>query len=141
MDYAKFFTIFGLPQRMILHVYRVSGIAHSQHMFFWEDFRAAHPDIEMSAENLRTMFLNDVIDDEEHYKYLKDEVIRYFNPTFYQQKLGSLDDPTESDDFLLDVPKHADTGNQNFEEMDEYVNGKFDMVLSGLLSTKENPDR
>ncbi|XP_055526056.1 uncharacterized protein LOC129718884 [Wyeomyia smithii] len=133
MDSASSFTIFGtddeprLPQRMILHVYRVSGILDAQNLFFWEAFRAANPDIEMSPQNLRDMFFNKVINVEEHYQYINDEVKQYLNPTFNHCELDNLEpgDLIEADDFLLDVPKHVITDNLNFEEMAEYVTVPF----------------
>ncbi|XP_055545575.1 uncharacterized protein LOC129730120 [Wyeomyia smithii] len=113
----------SLSHRMIVYVYRVSGIVSVRQLPFWEEFCAVNPDIEMSVQDLRAVFFTDVINNLEHYEFMNYEVAQYLNPPFNQYRLDSLEfgDLTEGDDFLLDVPNCAAAGNLSFEDMAQYV--------------------
>ncbi|XP_055611184.1 uncharacterized protein LOC129757857 [Uranotaenia lowii] len=113
----------SLAQRMLLHVYRTSGIAAARQLPFWENFRSREMNIRMSARDLRTMFFSEVLLEPEHFYELPYATVQYLNPQFniYQPEVLDFGDLAEGEDFQLNVPHQSITEDFNPEDLVRFV--------------------
>nr|XP_019932530.2 uncharacterized protein LOC109622575 [Aedes albopictus] len=130
----------SLAQRMLLYVYDRSAIVAARQLAFWEQFRQAAPDVEMSAPDLRAMFYGEVLYEPEHFDDLEYAVSQYINPRFNQIQLEALEfgDLAEEEDYVLNVPRDAapfpnDGGEMNFEQLVNYISSPIEVARSVQL--------